>query len=56
LDLLIDLLYHLRRKEYVLVAAFESPGGLVTAELMVDALTHAEFVHIYFQKAGNDRF
>ena len=55
LQLLFDFLHHFRCEENILVAAVKDPGGFIAAELMIDALAHAEFVHVNFQKTGNDR-
>ena len=41
---------------YILVTALESPGGLIITELMVDGLSHGEFVCICFQKAVDNLF
>ena len=55
LQLLFGFVHHFRGEENILVAAVEGLGGFIAAELMIDALAHAEFVHVNFQKTGNDR-
>lgn len=56
LQLMLDFFHHLFGELHVLVAALEGPGGLVAWKLMINGLAHAEFVHIGFQKTGDDRF
>jgi hypothetical protein len=49
-DLVLDLLHHLGRKMHIRIPAFERPGRLIVAELMVDRLSHGEFVKVGLQK------